>query len=153
MICLSFVLVIFRVMNKTVSQSNPDREGVQPWTKTNAPIETLLDGRLKATIWENLNEKGEAYPTVALAKTYEHRNGKLQDTVSFSGSELLRVAELAREAHGVIRDMRREHAIERRSEQQNTRSASSHAQLPGEGGGTPARFRGRAQQSSPGMER
>ena len=78
----------------------------------NKPIETLRDGRLKATIWHNESEGG-AYHTVALAKVYEDRDGKLQETSSFSAGELLRVAELAREAHGVIRGYRRDLALER----------------------------------------
>lgn len=77
----------------------------------NKPIETLRDGRIKATIWENQSDRG-AYHTVALAKVYEDRDGKLQETSSFSAGELLRVAELAREAHGVIRELRRDRTLE-----------------------------------------
>lgn len=111
--------------------------------QNNTPIETLRDGRLKATIWQNAGENGETYHTVAFAKVYEDREGKLQDSSSFSGGELLRLAELAREAHGVIRDIRRERAMERRTEQQPARSAPSREERP-------ARFRGRPQ---PGLER
>lgn len=111
----------------------------------NQPIDTLRDGRLKATIWENVNEQNDTYHSVTLAKTYEDRNGKLQDTASFSAGELLRVAELAREAHSVIRDMRRERAHEVRAERNtNSRERPSREERP-------SRFRGRA--SSPGLER
>ena len=51
----------------------------------NIPLDTLRDGRLKATTWENVNEKNETYHSVTLAKTYEDRNGNLQDSHSFSG--------------------------------------------------------------------
>lgn len=64
------------------------------------PVETLRDGRLKATIWENQNENG-SYHSVSLAKTYEDKQGRLQDSHSFTGSELLRIAELARESHAL----------------------------------------------------
>lgn len=84
---------------------------------SNKPIETLRDGRLKATIWENHSDSG-AYHTVALAKVYEDRDGKLQETSSFSAGELLRVGELAREAHGLIRDLRRAHNLERTNERE-----------------------------------
>ncbi|MEM7667964.1 MAG: hypothetical protein AAF317_02290 [Pseudomonadota bacterium] len=78
----------------------------------NQPTETLRDGSLKATVWENQNDKGESFFSVTLAKTYEDRDGKLKDGHSFSQSDLLRIAELAREAHGVVRDIRRERAQE-----------------------------------------
>ena len=78
----------------------------------NQPIETLRDGRLKATLWENQGENG-SYHTVTLAKVYEGKDGQLQETSSFSAGELLRVAELARESHGLIRDLRRDHALDR----------------------------------------
>ncbi|MEM1149538.1 MAG: hypothetical protein AAGI03_03140 [Pseudomonadota bacterium] len=88
----------------------------------NQPLHTIRDGRLKATIWENVNDKNEIYHTVTLAKTYEDRNGKLQDSHSFSSSELLRVAKLADESHGVIRDVRREISREQ-SHQKQTKPA------------------------------
>lgn len=116
-------------------------------TPNNAPLETLRDGRLKATIWENAGDNNETYHTVTLAKVYEDREGKLQDTASFSAGELLRVAELAREAHGVIRGLRREHAVERNAERQAEREAprtqASREDRPG-------RFRDRPQ---PGLGR
>ncbi|MEO1193306.1 MAG: hypothetical protein AAFY02_16205 [Pseudomonadota bacterium] len=98
-------------------------------TGPNKPIETLRDGRLKATVWENKNEKG-SYHTVSLAKVYEDRNGKLQETNSFSAGELLRIAELARESHGHIRDMRREHAVERSVTPKPEAEASAHESRP-----------------------
>jgi len=81
------------------------------------PIETFRDGRLKASIWQNESDKGP-YHTVTMAKVYEDRSGKLQETNSFSSGELLRVAELAREAHTYVRDIRRDLAQDRRSEPQ-----------------------------------
>ena len=91
---------------------------------------------------ENVNENSETYHTVSLAKVYEDRDGKLQDTTSFSAGELLRVAELAREAHGVIRDIRRDLAVDRRAEEGPAGRSSREER--------PARFRGRTQ---PGLER
>lgn len=76
------------------------------------PVETLRDGRLKATTWENEGKDGNYY-TVTLAKIYEDKNGQLQDSHSFTGSELLRIAELARESHALIRDLRRDRSVER----------------------------------------
>jgi len=91
-------------------------------TASKKPIETLRDGRLKAAIWQNESDKGSYY-TVSLAKVYEDREGKLRETNSFSAGEMLRVSELAREAHNVIRDLNREHAVERKTELQPTKAA------------------------------
>jgi len=74
---------------------------------TNQPVETIRDGSLKATIWQNQGENGP-YFTTTLAKTYEDRDGKLRDTYGFTGSELLRVAELARTAYAQSIALRRE---------------------------------------------
>ncbi|WP_195820644.1 hypothetical protein [Roseobacter sp. MH60115] len=88
----------------------------------NKPVETLRDGRLKAAVWQNENDKGRYY-TVSLAKVYEDRDGKLKETNSFSAGEMLRVSELAREAHTVIRGLNREHAVERKAEPQPSKAA------------------------------
>ena len=84
--------------------------------KTNAPVATFRDGRLHAKVWENDGSDG-SYHTVTLAKTYEDRNGQLQDSHSFTGSEALRVAELAREAHAHMRQLRREQSVERKQDE------------------------------------
>lgn len=84
---------------------------------SNQPLETLRDGRLKATLWENQGESS-TYHTVTLAKVYEDKEGHLQETSSFSAGELLRVAELARESHSLIRDIRRAHNLERSAERE-----------------------------------
>ena len=62
------------------------------------PFDVLRDGSLKATLWENEGQNGP-FLSVTLSKTYEDRNGDLQDGNSFAGGELLRIAELARIAH------------------------------------------------------
>lgn len=98
-------------------------------TTSNAPLETFRDGRLKATVWTNEGESGP-YHTVTLAKTYEDKDGKLQDTHSFTGSELLRIAELAREAHAFTRDLSRERTVERKAERANEPSAPARETRP-----------------------
>jgi hypothetical protein len=62
------------------------------------PVETLRDGSIKASIWKNEGEKGTFF-AVTFARTYEDKDGKLQDTNSFSGVELLRLARLADKAY------------------------------------------------------
>ncbi|MCR9089227.1 MAG: hypothetical protein NXH97_21090 [Rhodobacteraceae bacterium] len=112
----------------------------------NTPLDTLRDGRLKATIWENVNEKNETYHSVTLAKTYEDRNGNLQDSHSFSGGELLRIAKLADKGHDVILERQRELKMDREAQQQPVQE------------NRPRRFQGRGQsqsqtRSQPGLER
>ena len=69
------------------------------------PKSVIRDGNLKATIWENQGEKG-TYFTTTLAKTYRDQNGELRDTNVFTGNDLLRVSELAREARTKTRELR-----------------------------------------------
>ncbi len=73
----------------------------------NKPIDVLRDGSLKATIWENHGENG-TYFSGTLAKTYEDKDGKLKDSHSFSGSDWLRISELARQAYARTTQLRRE---------------------------------------------
>jgi hypothetical protein len=94
-----------------MDQSNtPSNTPAQP--PANTPVQTFRDGRLKAVLWENQGADGP-YHTVTLARTYEDKEGRLQDSSSFTRSELLRIAELAREAHSAMRDLGRERGDER----------------------------------------
>ena len=87
----------------------------------NEPVTTLRDGRLKAVLWQNESRDRETYYSVTLAKTYEDQNGKLRDTSSFSESELLRVAELAKEMRGVMLNLRRDRSQAKSQEHAQTR--------------------------------
>ena len=73
---------------------------------SNKPKQTLRDGMLKATIWENQGEQG-LFHTATLSKIFE-KDGKLKDGHSFAGGDLLRIAELAKEAYHRIRRYRAE---------------------------------------------
>lgn len=114
----------------------------------NPPIATFRDGRLKATVWENTNESGEAYHSVTLSKTYEDAKGKLKDTNSFSHGELLSVRELAREARSFVLDIHRDLAIERKAEREQSQDDRRN-ERPGRED-RPARFQ---KQSQPSLER
>lgn len=93
----------------------------------NTPLEVLRDGSLKATIWENAGENGP-YFTTTFARTYQANDGSLKDSHSFSGSELLRVAELARQAYATVNAHRRDHAPEPEPQQEASLSdAYRHA--------------------------
>jgi hypothetical protein len=81
------------------------------------PADVLRDGSLKATIWRNEGEDGPFYST-SLARTFEDRDGNLRDAHSFSGSDLLKVSELARKAYDRTAELRREEFKRERSETQ-----------------------------------
>lgn len=97
-------------------------------TERNKPDLVVRDGSLKATVWNNRSDNGN-YHTVTFAKTYEDQDGNLKDTQSFYHSDLLRIAELGRETHGKIRDLRREqsrdHSADDRENFRENRASSA----------------------------
>lgn len=106
----------------------------------NRPETVLRDGALKATIWRNDGEKGPFFATT-LAKTYEDRNGNLKDTNRFSGSDLLRVSELARQAYGVSRNLQREVARDQGPRHEDERLRSFKENRRQERSAAPSRTR------------
>jgi len=74
-------------------------------TTTNKPAFTLRDGSLKATIWRNETEKG-AFFRVNFTRGYQDDAGNWNDSDSFSGSELLRLARLATQAYDKTNELR-----------------------------------------------
>lgn len=79
-------------------------------SETNKPVSVLRDGNLKATTWRNEGENGPYFSTT-FSRTWKDASGEYQDSHSFSGGELLRISELAKEAYGDIREFRREHVL------------------------------------------
>lgn len=71
------------------------------------PAETLRDGNLKATIWENETDKGRYFST-KLSRSYKDDQGEYKETQSFFPSDLLRVSELARQAYNRTINLNRE---------------------------------------------
>lgn len=61
------------------------------------PIEVIRDGAIKASIWSNEGENGN-YLTVTFSRTYT-KDGEPQSSNSFSGRDLLVIAEIARQAY------------------------------------------------------
>ena len=61
------------------------------------PVEVIRDGAIKASIWSNDGEHGN-YLTVTFSRTYT-KEGEPQSSNSFSGRDLLILAEVARQAH------------------------------------------------------
>ncbi|MEL7128225.1 MAG: hypothetical protein AAGJ51_09075 [Pseudomonadota bacterium] len=71
------------------------------------PIETLRDGNIKASLWVNEGDNGP-FITTTIARTYTDQKGQVRDTTGFTGTDLLRVAELARVAYQRSGELRRE---------------------------------------------
>jgi len=71
------------------------------------PEATLRDGSIKASIWRNEAESG-AFRSTTFARSYEDKDGNPRDTHSFAGTDLLKVAELARQAYAKSRSLDRE---------------------------------------------
>ena len=69
------------------------------------PTTTLRDGRMKATIWQNAAADGPFY-SAEFTRTYTDPNGQPQDTGSFSGSDLLKLARLAEKAYDATLSLR-----------------------------------------------
>ena len=82
-----------------------------PQPESNRPEDVLRDGNIKATIWKNERENGPAFSTV-FARTWQDEEGAFHDSQSFSGTELLRVSELARDAYARTNELRQEHRVE-----------------------------------------
>jgi len=76
-------------------------------TSKSRPVETLRDGALKAAIWKNESENGDFF-AVTFARTYKDSKGELQDTDSYSGAQLLRLAHLAQKAYDRAAKLTRE---------------------------------------------
>lgn len=86
--------------------------GQQPQQQeANGPADVLRDGNIKATIWKNERENGPSYNTT-FARTWQDESGAYRDSHSFSGTELLRVSELARGAYARTNELRQEHRQE-----------------------------------------
>lgn len=79
----------------------------------NQPESVLRDGNIKASIWRNEGDSG-AFRSTTFARTYEDRDGNLRDTHSFAGTDLLKVAELARGAYARSNELRRAEFMEQR---------------------------------------
>lgn len=75
----------------------------------NKPLQTLRDGAIKASIWQNASEKGPFY-SVEFSRTY--KTGEVfKDSGSFSGSDLLKISRLAEAAYAFIADRRQQEAV------------------------------------------
>jgi hypothetical protein len=97
--------------NRTQKPAPAQEAAKAPQSEPNRPEDVLRDGNIKATIWKNERENGPAFSTV-FARTWQDDEGAYRDSHSFSGTELLRVSELARGAYTRTNELRQEHRVE-----------------------------------------
>lgn len=71
-------------------------------TEKPKPVETLRDGRLKATIWRNFGDNGTFY-SVEISRTYKDGDD-YKNAHSYSGAELLKVSRLSLKAYDRVGD-------------------------------------------------
>jgi len=74
-------------------------------TKPNKPV-VIRDSNIKATLWANQSSNGP-FISITFAKTYDD-NGTPKDTNSFTGTDVLRLAQIATESYRVATRLRRE---------------------------------------------
>ncbi len=72
---------------------------------SNEPYATITDGLIKAKIWKTTGPKGDFY-SVELVRSFRDSSGQWKKAYSFSGSELLRVSNLAQRAYNMILELR-----------------------------------------------
>jgi hypothetical protein len=83
-------------------------------TSNNGPVETLRDGAIKATIWARFGSNGTFY-SVEMSRTYTDEAGNFKTSHSYSGSDLLKVSNLAQRAYERANAMRSADAAGRSS--------------------------------------
>lgn len=86
----------------------------------NRPVETLRDGSLKASIWENERENGSVHG-VQFRKSYRDQEGQYRDTDSFTSNDLLRLSRLAEQSYDRIKAIREAARQQETKERPHTR--------------------------------
>ena len=64
---------------------------------TNQPAATLRYGRIKATIWQNVSEKGPFFSTT-FSRSFKDQSGAWRNGTSFGLNDLEALVSVAREA-------------------------------------------------------
>lgn len=110
------------------TQAAPESQAQKP--ESNGPADVLRDGNIKATIWKNERENGPSFSTV-FSRSWQAEEGAYKDSHSFSGTELLRVSELARGAYTRTVELRQEHRVEiTREESHSTSKREGDPEFP-----------------------
>jgi len=63
------------------------------------PIETIRDGKLSASIWQNSSDNGNLFYSVTFERVYTGEDEQPHSAASFSGTDLLKISLLATKAY------------------------------------------------------
>jgi len=73
----------------------------------NAPVATHRDGAISSKVWRNVSNEGKPYYSVTFARTYTNpQTQQISEAQSFSGTDILKVQQLASESYNSISVMR-----------------------------------------------
>ncbi len=87
-------------MSTTFTKSKTNRT-----TAANPPVAKLRDGLLNLSIWERTTDEG-TFHSVTFERRYTKKDGEWASTQSLGDDELLRLAELLRDAFKEIKRLR-----------------------------------------------
>ena len=71
---------------------------------TGEHIRDLWDGRVKVSIWKNVND-GIPFYSAKAVKRYQDKDGEWQDTFSFGRNDMLVVSRLMEQANDITREL------------------------------------------------
>lgn len=77
----------------------------KPNHKSKKPLSTLRDGAISASVWQNESENGKSFYAVTFSRLYTDAAGNMQNTASFSGTDLLKLSQLAQQAYQAARQL------------------------------------------------
>lgn len=87
---------------------------------SNSPIETKRAGAVKATVWENQNDKNQIYHTVVISRTYRDDEGDWKETNQLFTDHLPLVQLVSNQAFAFIQErlegLRSERAAAKKAE-------------------------------------
>lgn len=85
---------------------------------SNSPIKVIRAGYVKATIWENTNDKGQVYHSIDISRSYRDSEGKWQDTNQMFTEQLPLVRVVSDNSYAFIHEHLNEIRAERKSDEQ-----------------------------------
>jgi hypothetical protein len=80
----------------------PLRPEAAPPTEKAQPIHTIRMRNVRAAIWQNARPDGTPWHAVTFSRSYRDEGGNWHSTDSFSGPDLLIIAEVSRAAFAYI---------------------------------------------------
>lgn len=87
---------------------------------TDSPMATIRVGRIKATIWQNQDAKGNTFHSTTFSRSYRDENNEWKETNSFSLDDLPRIRMASEKAFETIHE----------KAQNRTRAQDNQPELP-----------------------